>query len=976
MNIKKLHFAFALFVSLFLNTYAQESPSLISQGRYVGKTIPLIDFAQSQERQYKINEITIIPNNLRANEKLDPSGLPLSGIDPVRQTAKGTNTPSYSLEQNFDGISIDESGGATPPDPSGAVGPNHYINAVNTALKIFDKSGNLLVGPTRLGSFLGNGSNGGDPIILYDQLADRFFVSQFGTATNSLILGVSETSDPTGSYYVYEFVFDSFPDYPHYSIWHDGYYLTANKSGEVVYVIERDVILNGGDDPKIVGFSPPGVVFNPNTVKSPAAANLTGFIYPENVPGYLTYLQDDGWSSTITNDHLKVWEIVMDWVSPSNSTISNPVEIPLNAFDSVFAPFGTGDLEQPGTGQKIDMIGGIISFATNYRMFENHNSWLITFNVDVDGNDTSGIRWVELRNSSSEGWTVHQEGTYAPDDGNSRFMGSSAIDAQGNIGLGFNIGSPTMQVGVSYTGRYESDPLGEMTQEESIIVDGAGVQTYSNRFGDYSHLTIDPDGFTFWHTAEYFKENNSWQSRVASFKFSAGFENDLSVVDIVNPENGILSNSETVKIAIRNLGTESQTNFPVKLYLDGVLMATETYTGTINVGDEANYTFSQTLDLSIQGQTYSIGAEVILPTDQYSINDAKNEDVRHLYSNDLGVLSIDSPQTGSGLTEETVSITIKNYGAEPQSNFEVQYTVDGGTPVVETVSDVVGQGETIAYDFSQTADLSEITVYSIQASSNLLGDQLSSNNTVTAEVENSFCSPSSDCSYGDGFQLFSIADINNASGCEGYGNFTDQIANLAPGSTYPLTITTGYGDQYVTVWIDFNDDNDFTDDEKIVDNFVIASGQAAGTYTETVDVVIPESSNLGDHIMRAKTNWDDPVPDDACAITTFGETEDYTANIQVLNTPDFLLDNNATLHILDKGEKQYEITLNTNYNGPAYIAIYNLRGQQLKFKNIEKSSFEAYVVELNMSKASTGIYIVRVGGSKGSSYLTEKFVVK
>ena len=101
-----------------------------------------------------------------------------------------------------------------------------------------------------------------------------------------------------------------------------------------------------------------------------------------------------------------------------------------------------------------------------------------------------------------------------------------------------------MQVGVSYTGRYESDPLGEMTQEESIIVDGAGVQTYSNRFGDYSHLTIDPDGFTFWHTAEYFKENNSWQSRVASFKFSAGFENDLSVVDIVNPENGILSNSE------------------------------------------------------------------------------------------------------------------------------------------------------------------------------------------------------------------------------------------------------------------------------------------------------------------------------------------------------------------------------------------------------------------------------------------------
>ena len=82
---------------------------------------------------------------------------------------------------------------------------------------------------------------------------------------------------------------------------------------------------------------------------------------------------------------------------------------------------------------------------------------------------------------------------------------------------------------------------------------------------------------------------------------------------------------------------------------------------------------------------------------------------------------------------------------------------------------------------------------------------------------------------------------------EGYGDFTDQIANLAPGST-PLTITTGYGNQYDCM-DRLNDDNDFTDDEKVVDTFVIASGQTAGTYTETVDVIIPESSNLGNHRM-------------------------------------------------------------------------------------------------------------------------------
>ncbi|CAI8337932.1 MAG: Uncharacterised protein [Flavobacterium sp. SCGC AAA160-P02] len=972
----KQYFILIYFICIISYSFAQESPSVISQGRFVGKTIPLRDFEESPVKEYKINEIRIIPNNLRANEKLDPAGLPVDGRDLMRQPFLGKSTPAYSIEQNFNGISSNESGGATPPDPTGAVGPNHYINAVNSVLKIFDKSGNLLVGPTNLGTFLGNGTNGGDPIIMYDQIANRFFVSQFGTAQNSLVLGVSETSDPTGAYYVYEFVFDNFPDYPHYSIWHDGYYLTANKSGEIVYVLERDVILNGGDDPQIVGFTPPGIVLNPNTVKSPATSNLLGFNYPENVPGYLIYLQDDGWSTSITNDHLKVWEINMDWTSVTNSTISSPLEIPLNAFDSVFAPFGSGDLVQPGTAQKIDMIGGIISYAVNYRMFENHNSCVITFNVDVDGNDTSGIRWVELRNNNTDAWIVHQEGTYAPDDGKSRFMGSSAIDAQGNIGLGFNIGSAVRPVGISYTGRYEGDPLGEMTQAETIIVDGVGVQTFSNRFGDYSHLTMDPDGFTFWHTAEYFRQNNSWQSRIASFRMSAGFENDLSIADIVKPEDGILSNSETIEVTIRNLGTENQTNFPIELYLDGVLMATETFTGTVNSGETANYTFNQTLDLSTQGQIYTVGVKVILPTDQYSINDITSQDVQHLFNNDIGVVNIDSPQTGSGLNEETVSISIKNYGADPQSNFEVQYTIDGGTPVTETVTDVLNTNETIVYNFSQTADFSLFAVYTIEASVNLVGDQFSNNNTLTTEVENSICSPSMDCSYGDGFQLFSIADINNPSGCEGYGDFTDQIANLAPGNTYPLTITTGYGNQYVSLWIDFNADNNFTNDEKLVDNFVIAPNQVQGTYTETIDITIPESSSTGNFRMRAKSSWNEPVPDDHCSPSDYGETEDYTASIQTLSTPDYLLNNNAKLNVLDKGEKQFEVVLNTTYEDPLYIAIYNLKGQQLKFKKIVKSSFDSYIVKLDMSKTSTGMYIIRIGGNTGNSYLTEKFIVK
>lgn len=632
---------------------------------------------------------------------------------------------------------------------------------------------------------------------------------------------------------------------------------------------------------------------------------------------------------------------------------------------------------QPETGQKIDMIGGIISYAANYRMFENHNSWVITFNVDVDGNDTAGIRWVELRNNTTDAWTVYQEGTYAPDDGNSRFMGSSAIDIQGNIGLGFNIGSPTLPVGISYTGRYESDPLGEMTQTEMVIVDGVGVQTYSNRFGDYSHLTMDPDGFTFWHTAEYFKLTNEWQSRIGSFRLSAGFENDLSVADIINLENDIFTNSEPIEVKIRNLGTENQSDFPIELYLDGDLVATETFSETINVGEVAEYRFDQTLDLSTQGQTYNIRVKVILDTDQYSINDEKNQEVRHLFNNDIGIVSFDSPESGIGLSDEEVSVTIKNYGADTQSFFEIQYAIDGGVPVLETVAEIVNPNETLVYNFSQTADLSSLVVYSIEASVNLGGDQFNSNNTVTTEVENKICAPTMNCSLGDGFQLFSIADINNVSGCEGYGDFTNLTANLIPGNTYPLTITTGYGNQNVTVWIDFNNDNDFTADEKIVNNFVIAPGETGGSYTETIDVTIPASSNLGSFTMRAKTNWDDPVPEDACVPSNYGETEDYTVNTEtILNTSDFSPLNNSKLTILDKGDKQYEAVLTTAYDGPAYIAIYNLKGQQLKFKKIVKSSVDSYVVRLDMSQVSTGMYIIRIGGKIGGSYFTEKFIVK
>ena len=973
MKMKNLLLVLAVFS--VCGIFAQESnpPSSISYGRFVKQTIPLRDFptVDATENTDPKN-LKIIPNNLRANEKLNAAALPL-GDDPVAQKTAG-RIASFALEENFDGATAAE-GGATPPDPTGAVGPNHYVHAVNLVVKIFDKQGTLLAGPTSLGSFLGSGNNSGDPIVMYDQLADRYFVSQFGAAANSLVLGVSVTNDPTGAYNVYEFVLDSFPDYPHYSVWPDGYYVTANKfSGNTTYVMERDVILAGGPNPQIVGFNLPGVNNNPNTVFSPEPANLTGTVFPPNIPGYIVYLQDDGWGGGITFDHLKVWEIDVDWGNIGNSSISSPLEVPVAPFDSVFAPFGTGDVNQPGTSNKIDMIGGVISYAANYRSFGTHNSWLVTFNVDVDGNDTSGVRWIELRNDAVNDWSVFQEGTYAPNDGHSRFMGSGAMDAGGNIGLGFNIASGTLPVGVRYTGRFDGDPLGQMTVAETTIVDGIGVQTTTNRFGDYSHLTMDPNNFTFWHTAEYFSSNNFWVSRIASFSLSGGFTNDVGINDIIQPSNGVLTNSETVEVSIRNFGTATQTNIPLELRVDGNLIATETYTGNVTANSTDTYTFSATVDLSTVGQTYTIEVNTLLAADEFNPNDSFSKEVTHLFGNDVGALEITAPETGQGLGEETVTITVKNFGANPQTNFDVEYSIDGGAPVVETFSGTINSEEEVSFNFAQQGNFSALGTYTITASTSLGGDQDTGNDETSTTIENQLCQPDPDCSFGDGFQLFSIQEINNPSGCEGYGDFRSQVANLEEDTTYSLTVTTGYGDQHVTVWIDFNDDFTFSPNERVVFDHVIAPGQGSGSYTETFDLVVPAGVAAGEHIMRAKTNWQAPVPLDACAQTQFGETEDYTANIGSLSLEDIAF-RDSDLRVTTLPNNQFEVSLVTEFDGEVYAAIYNMLGQQLGYKILNQSG-NTYNLNLDMSAAASGVYLIKVGGQYNSMYKTARIIVK
>ena len=221
--------------------------------------------------------------------------------------------------------------------------------------------------------------------------------------------------------------------------------------------------------------------------------------------------------------------------------------------------------------------------------------------------------------------------------------------------------------------------------------------------------------------------------------------------------------------------------------------------------------------------------------------------------------------------------------------------------------------------------------------------------------ENVLCTPSMNCDYNDGFQLFQLQDIDNSSACEGYGDFTSLSTNLEQGNDYELTVTTGYGDQYIKVWIDYNDDLDFTEDEVVINNYIIAPGVAGGVYTETINFTIPEDAVLGQHIMRAKANWAGDVPVDACVETTYGETEDYS--VVIVESSLGIIENTFPENPIiypNPTNGNVSIDLRKNYNN-VIIQLNDILGRKI----IEQSYNQGRVFNLNI-KESPGVYFLTI----------------
>lgn len=474
--------------------------------------------------------------------------------DAVAQQSVGTQAIAGPVA-NFEGLSNEDNFAlfgfrVNPPDPVGDVGPNNYVEMANLLFRVFDKSGNPLIPATDTGT-LWQGfavddctDPSGDPVVLYDQLSDRWILSQFTTRgpTYYNCVAVSTTGDPTGTYYRYAFSTGAnFPDYPKYGVWTDSYVITTREFGPTVeygigvYGLEKNKMLNG-QPARAVSFFIDG--------NAPGQLPLVGDgLLPADIDGKQRPLtgaaipivgtQDDGAGYGATFDALNVWNLTVKWRSTPVASLVLKSQLPVAAFDSIFpcGPTSRDCLPQPGVTDPSRYLD-ILSYRQRptwrlaYRNFKGYESLVTAQSVEAAPGQ-AGMRWYEVRRDLAGNYTVHQQGTYAPGDGVHRWMGSIAQDKFGNMALGYSVVNGTdVYPGIRYTGRLAGDPAGEMGLGEGTIINGSGVQlTTNSRWGDYTSMNVDPvNDCTFWYVNEYYTAAGQasslagWQTRIASFK--------------------------------------------------------------------------------------------------------------------------------------------------------------------------------------------------------------------------------------------------------------------------------------------------------------------------------------------------------------------------------------------------------------------------------------------------------------------------
>lgn len=656
--------------------------------------------------------------------------------------------------------------GCSPPDTVGDVGPNHYVQMVNaTVFNIYDKDGTVLVANKDMNDLWTSGncsvSDNGDPIVVYDGLADRWVLAQFSTG-NGVCVAVSQTADPTGSYYGYEFTTPTFPDYFKIGVWPDAYYMSANESTYSALALERPDMLNGLPAAS-VRFAGQDNLLMPADVDGPTPP-------PANAPGLFYTFKDNSFHGG--SDRLEVFEFDVDWVTPANSTFTLVDSLNITSYTYTVCGFFNLDcIPQAGTSQRVDPVSEWPMWRLAYRNFGSHQTLVGNFTIDV-GSDRGGIRWFELRKTAAD-WTLFQEGTYSFADTIHRWMGSIAMDGDGNMALGYSRSSTSLNPSIYYTTRLASDAPGTFGSEELMFA-GAGSQTGSNRWGDYSALSVDPaDDCTFWFTSEYYPSNsaNNWNTRVGKFIIPGCGEGgepeaDLGISKTADSAAVLIGDTITYTLDITNNGPVSATNVVVTDVLPGQV----SYVSNDSGCNESSGTLTCNLGTLLNGDSSAIEIVVTAVTAGQATNTAS--------------IASDTTDPNTTNNSDSADVTISDVPL-PEADLSVTQSASPDPAVV---------GELLTYTIS------------ISNSGPDSADNVVMTDTLPAEV--SYVSNDSGCSENSGVVTCNLGTIPNGS------SVTVEIVVTA--------VTAGQPSNTVTVSSDTIDPNSgnnaSTDDSTITEN--------------------------------------------------------------------------------------------------------------------------------------------------------------
>lgn len=516
-------------------------------------------------------------SELTASAESRPARTVRGPIEPIDLSAFGVGQipqPSASFDGlvNLDNVPVYNSL-IIPADANGDVGPNHYVQAANALLRVFDKNGVPLTPPFRISTLfesLGtvcSTRNDGLPIVLYDPLADRWLISQVCSAFPPFrqMIALSVSGDPTGAYHAYEFVMPNvrINDFPKFGVWTDGYYMStdeflgSNYVGSGMFAFDREKMLNGDPTASYIYFN----ISDPFPIRRRGIlpCDLDGLRPPtEDAPNIFASYTATEYGEAI--DALTLFDFHADFANPANSTFTERTESPIAVppFDPT-SPDGRPDIAQPAPGERLDSQSDRLSYRLAYRNHGSHDSLVVAQTVrttPIENTYRAGVRIYELRRTD-ENYGVHFASTIGDPD-SSRWIASAAQDHRSNIAFGYNFVSDSKRVSVFYSGRLSTDPQNEF-RAEGTLIEGTGVQkAFGWRWGEYSGMSVDPiDDCTFWLTNGYYTlaseeiSDFTWLTRIGRFKFTECESATIGQISgsIVDATNGEPIGIATIKAA-------------------------------------------------------------------------------------------------------------------------------------------------------------------------------------------------------------------------------------------------------------------------------------------------------------------------------------------------------------------------------------------------------------------------------------------